>query len=408
MKFKLPTLDRRAARLASAANVWNLRKITKRRTPTPAFDYTDGAAQDETTLNRSYKLFREVTLIPKILHSTPEVDLSTTIAGGASSLPFGIAPTGFTRFMHSEGEDAGASAAAKAGIPFSLSTMGTRSVEEVARVSETKKNSKPGSGRRWFQLYLWKDREASKDLLARAQKEGFDTLLVTVDTPVAGQRLRDTRDGMTIPPQLTAKTVLDASYRPEWWFNFLTTDPLTFASLSNTAEDLASILGSMFDPSLSIEDLKWIREVWKGPLFVKGILTADDSRRATDAGADGLVVSNHGGRQLDRSPVSIQALSEVRKEAGPDVEIILDSGVMSGADIVAALGLGADFVIVGRAYLYGLMAGGEQGVDKTIELLAEEVRNAMLLMGTRTIEDRKNSGQVIAPWLKNENENVDA
>lgn len=231
---------------------------------------------------------------------------------------------------------------------------------------------------------------------------------MTVDTPVAGQRLRDTRDGMTIPPQLTAKTVLDASYRPEWWFNFLTTDSLTFASLSNTAEDLPSILGSMFDPSLSIEDLKWIREVWKGPLFVKGILTADDSRRATDAGADGLVVSNHGGRQLDRSPVSIQALSEVRKEAGPDVEIILDSGVMSGADIVAALGLGADFVIVGRAYLYGLMAGGEQGVDKTIELLAEEVRNAVLLMGTRTIEDLKNSGQVIEPWLKNENENVDA
>ena len=408
MKFKLPTLDRRAARLASAANIWDLRKIAKRRTPTPAFDYTDGAAQDETTLNRSYQLLREITLIPKILHSTPEVDLSTTIAGGLSSLPFGIAPTGFTRFMRSEGEDAGASAAAKAGIPFSLSTMGTRSVEEVARVSEAKKNSKPGSGRRWFQLYLWKDREASKDLLERAQKEGFDTLLATVDTPVAGQRLRDTRNRMTIPPQLTAKTVLDASYRPEWWFNFLTTDPLTFASLSDTAADLPTILNSMFDPSLSIEDLKWIREVWKGPLFVKGILTPEDTRRAVDAGADGLIVSNHGGRQLDRCPVSIQALTEVRKEAGPDVEIILDSGVMSGADIVAALGLGADFVIVGRAYLYGLMAGGEQGVDKTIQLVAEEVRNAMLLMGTRTIEDLKNSGQVIAPWLDKNDDNVEA
>ena len=408
MKFKLPTLDRRAARLSTAANVWDLRMIAKRRTPTPAFDYTDGAAQDETTLNRSYKLFREITLIPKILHSTPEVDLSTTIAGGPSSLPFGIAPTGFTRFMQSEGEDAGASAAAKAGIPFSLSTMGTRSVEEVAKVSEEKRNSKPGSGRRWFQLYLWNDREASRDLLERAQKEGFDTLLVTVDTPVAGQRLRDTRNGMTIPPQLTAKTVLDASYRPEWWFNFLTTDPLTFASLSNTAADLPTILNSMFDPSLSIEDLKWIREVWKGPLFVKGILTAEDTRRAVDAGADGLIVSNHGGRQLDRCPASIQSLTEVRKEAGPDIEIILDSGVMSGADIVAALGLGADFVIVGRAYLYGLMAGGEQGVDKTIELLAEEVRNAMLLMGTRTIEDLKNSGQVIAPWLDKKDDNVEA
>lgn len=213
---------------------------------------------------------------------------------------------------------------------------------------------------------------------------------------------------MTIPPQLTAKTVLDASYRPEWWFNFLTTDPLTFASLSDTAADLPTILNSMFDPSLSIEDLKWIREVWKGPLFVKGILTPADTRRAVDLSADGLIVSNHGGRQLDRCPVSIQALTEVRKEAGPDVEIILDSGVMSGADIVAALGLGADFVIVGRAYLYGLMAGGEQGVDKTIQLLAEEVRNAMLLMGTRTIEDLKNSGQVIAPWLDKNDDNVEA
>lgn len=408
MKFKAPTLDRRAARLAAVGNVWDIRKIAKRRTPTPAFDYVDGAAQSETTLNRSRKLFNEIELIPKILHSTPEVDLSTTIAGGPSSLPFGIAPTGFTRFMHSEGEDAGAASAAKAGIPFSLSTMGTRSIEEVAQASEKSKNSKDGSGRRWFQLYLWKDREASRDLLERAQNEGFDTLLVTVDTPVAGQRLRDVRNGMTIPPQLTAKTVLDASYRPEWWFNFLTTDPLTFASLTNTASDLPTLINAMFDPSLSIEDLEWIRSIWPGRLFVKGILTAEDTRRALDAGADGLIVSNHGGRQLDRSPVSIQALTEVRKEAGPAVEIILDSGVMSGSDIVAALGLGADFVLIGRAYLYGLMAGGEEGVDKVIDLLAEEVRNAMLLMGTGTIEDLKNSGQVIAPWLKNDNENIDA
>src|SRR5699024_2231808 len=185
MKFKVPTLDRRAARLAAVGNVWDIRKIAKRRTPTPAFDYVDGAAQSEITISRSRKYFNDIELIPKILHSTPDVDLSTTIAGGKSSLPFGIAPTGFTRFMHSEGEDAGAASASKAGIPFSLSTMGTRSIEEVARASENAKNTKDGSGRRWFQLYLWKDREASRDLLERAQNEGFDTLLVTVDTPVA-------------------------------------------------------------------------------------------------------------------------------------------------------------------------------------------------------------------------------
>lgn len=269
--------------------------------------------------------------------------------------------------------------------------MGTRSLEEVATVS--------GAGRRWFQLYLWKDRDRSLDLLRRAEDAGFDTLLVTVDTPVAGQRLRDVRNGMTIPPQLSLRTVLDASYRPEWWFNFLTTDPLTFASLSDTAADLPTIINSMFDPTLSIADLEWIRSVWPGRLFVKGVLTAEDTRRALDAGADGLVVSNHGGRQLDRAPVSLRALDEVRAEAGAGVEVILDSGIMSGADIVSALALGADFVLIGRAYLYGLMAGGEQGVARAIELLAREVESAMMLMGCATVADLKASGQVRASWL---------
>lgn len=391
MRLRPPTLDRRAARLASAADLWDLRRIAQRRTPRAAFDYVDGAAGSELTVRRTREAFEATELLPRILHSTPAADLSTTIAGGPSALPFGIAPTGFTRFMQAEGEDGGASAAAAAGIPFSLSTMGTRSLEEVAGVS--------GAGRRWFQLYLWKDRDRSLDLLRRAEAAGFDTLLVTVDTPVAGQRLRDVRNGMTIPPQLSLRTVLDASYRPEWWFNFLTTDPLTFASLSDTAADLPTIINGMFDPSLSIADLEWIRSVWPGRLFVKGVLTAEDTRRALDAGADGLVVSNHGGRQLDRAPVSLRALGEVRAEAGAGVEVILDSGIMSGADIVSALALGADFVLIGRAYLYGLMAGGEQGVARAIELLAREVESAMMLMGCATVADLKASGQVRASWL---------
>lgn len=379
MKFKLPSTDRRAARLASAADLWDLRTIAKRRTPAAAFDYVDGAAGREITARRAREVFDNIELLPRILHGTAHSDLSTTIAGAPSALPFGIAPTGFTRFMHSEGEIGGSRAAQKAGIPFSLSTMGTRSIEEVAAAAP--------EGRNWFQLYLWKDREKSRALVERAAAAGYDTLLVTVDTPVAGQRHRDARNGMKIPPELTLKTVLDASYRPEWWYNFLTTDSLKFASLSDTSADLPTIINSMFDSSLDFDDLKWIRELWKGQLFVKGVLTREDADKAKAAGADGLVVSNHGGRQLDRAPIAFEALSEVRAEVGPGMEIIMDSGIMSGADIVAALCAGADFVLIGRAYLYGLMAGGEEGVSRAIELLAKEVEVTMQLMGAATIKD---------------------
>ncbi|WP_349930680.1 alpha-hydroxy acid oxidase [Glutamicibacter mishrai] len=379
MKFKAPSLDRRSARLAATADIWDLRTMAKRRTPTAAFDYVDGAAGREITAQRARQVFDSVELLPRILHGTAHSDLSTSIAGGASKLPFGIAPTGFTRFMQSEGEIGGSRAAHKAGIPFSLSTMGTRSIEEVADAAP--------EGRNWFQLYLWKDREKSKALVQRAAAAGFDTLLVTVDTPVAGQRHRDTRNGMKIPPELTLKTIVDASYRPEWWFNFLTTDSLKFASLSESSADLPTIINSMFDSSLDFDDLKWIRELWQGKLFVKGVLTTEDAAKAKAAGADGLVVSNHGGRQLDRAPIAFEALSEVRAEVGNDMEIILDSGIMSGADIVASLCAGADFVLIGRAYLYGLMAGGEQGVTRAIELLAKEVEVAMQLMGAASIAD---------------------
>lgn len=383
MKFKAPSLDRRSARLAATADIWDLRTIAKRRTPTAAFDYVDGAAGQEITAQRARQVFDSVELLPRILHGTAHSDLSTSIAGGTSKLPFGIAPTGFTRFMQSEGEIGGSRAAQKAGIPFSLSTMGTRSIEEVADAAP--------EGRNWFQLYLWKDREKSKALVQRAAAAGFDTLLVTVDTPVAGQRHRDTRNGMKIPPELTLKTIADASYRPEWWFNFLTTDSLKFASLSESSADLPTIINSMFDSSLDFDDLKWIRELWQGKLFVKGVLTTEDAAKAKAAGADGLVVSNHGGRQLDRAPIAFEALSEVRAEVGNDMEIILDSGIMSGTDIVASLCAGADFVLIGRAYLYGLMAGGEQGVTRAIELLAKEVEVAMQLMGAASIADLNES-----------------
>lgn len=389
MRFGLPELDRRAARLKKAASIQDLRKIAKRRTPQPAFDYVDGAAVNEITADRTREAFAACELIPTMLQGHGEVDLSTTIAGGTSALPFGIAPTGFTRFMHTEGEDAGASAAAAAGIPFTLSTMGTRSIEEVAQAA--------GDGRRWFQLYLWKDREASADLLRRAKESGFDTLMVTIDTAVAGQRLRDARNGMKIPPELSLKTVLDASYRPEWWFNFLTTDSLKFASLSGTSSDLPTLINAMFDPTLSYDDLKWIREQWDGTLFVKGVLNPEDAKKVLELGADGLVVSSHGGRQLDRAPIPLRQLPLIREAVGDDVEIIYDSGVQSGNDVAVALALGADFVLIGRAYLYGLMSGGREGVDRAIELIANELNVTLHLLGVSSVDELDRS-MVRTPW----------
>ena len=371
--------NRRRARLSRVGDIYDLRKIAKRRTPTAAFDYVDGAAQAELTYDGNRKAFDDIELTPAILAGSADVDLSAEVAGRTFDLPVGIAPTGFTRMMHTEGEIAGVRAAERFGVPFTLSTMGTRSIEDVAAAAP--------AAAKWFQLYLFADRAVSQDLLKRAAANGFDTLLVAVDTTVAGQRLRDVRNGMTVPPKLTAGTVLDASYRPEWWFNFLTSDPLSFATLSGKTSDLPSLINSMFDPTLSMDDLRWIREQWPGKLFVKGVLTEDDARRSLDAGADGLVVSNHGGRQLDKAPISLDALPRVREAAGDDVDIILDSGVMRGSDIVTALALGADFTLIGRAYLYGLMAAGEAGVNKVLDLLRQEIIVSMQLMGAQSLRD---------------------
>jgi L-lactate dehydrogenase (cytochrome) len=281
--------------------------------------------------------------------------------------------------MQSEGEYAGSQAAEATGIPYTLSTMGTASIEDVARAAP--------AGRNWFQLYLWTDRERSMELIERAAAAGNDTLMVTVDTAVAGARLRDVRNGMTIPPALTLKTVIDASYRPAWWFNFLTHEPLAFASLNRYSGTVADLINSMFDPTLTFDDLDWLRQVWKGNLVVKGIQTLDDARKVVDHGADGIVLSNHGGRQLDRAPIPLRLLPDVAAELKGKTSIMLDTGIMSGGDIVAALALGADFTLIGRAYLYGLMAGGRAGVDRTIAILEKEITRTMQLLGVTRVAD---------------------
>jgi L-lactate dehydrogenase (cytochrome) len=242
-------------------------------------------------------------------------------------------------------------------------------------------------GRNWFQLYMWKDRERSIALIDRAAQAGFDALLVTVDTPVAGARLRDTRNGLTIPPALTPRTVLDAARRPRWWFDLLTTEPLAFASFDRWPGTVAQLADTMFDPAVTYDDLRWIRDQWGGRLVVKGVQTLADARRLAGLGVDGIVLSNHGGRQLDRAPVPFHLLPDVVREVGADLEVHLDTGITDGADIVASLALGAHFTFVGRAYLYGLMAGGRRGVDRAIEILADQIRRTMRLLGVRAVDE---------------------
>ena len=379
MRFKAPSLNFKQKRLDSALTIYDLREIAKRRTPTAPFDYTDGSADQEISLARARQAFEDIEFQPRVLRDVSDVDLSSTVLGKKVAMPFGIAPTGFTRMMHTEGEQAGSQAAEAAGIPFSLSTMGTRSIEEVAGYAP--------NGRNWFQLYMWKDRDRSMALVERAEKAGFDTLLLTVDVPVAGARLRDKRNGMTIPPQLTLGTVIDALPRPEWWINFLTTDALKFASLDSWNGTVAELLDKMFDPTVTFEDLKWIRKQWKGNLVVKGIQNVDDAKLAVKAGADAIILSNHGGRQLDRAPIPFHLLPETVKAVGKNAEVHVDTGIMHGADIIASIAKGAKFTMIGRAYLYGLMAGGREGVDKTIEILEGQMIRTMKLLGARSLDE---------------------
>ena len=379
LQFKKPTVNPTQRRLERALTIEDLRLIAKRRTPRAAFDYTDGAAEGETSLARARQAFQDIEFNPSILRDVSEVDTGWEVLGARVELPFGIAPTGFARMMHTEGEIAGATAAAAAGIPFSLSTMGTTSIEDVAAATP--------HGRNWFQLYMWTDRDRSMALVDRAAAAGFDTLLVTVDVPVAGARLRDRRNGLTIPPQLTPRTVLNAVPRPAWWLNLLTTEPLSFASLSTSSGTVAELIDSMFDPAVTFEDLAWIRDQWPGRVVVKGVQTVDDARALASAGVDGIVLSNHGGRQLDRAPVPFHLLPQVVREVGSDLEVHLDTGIMSGADVVAAVAHGARFTLVGRAYLYGLMAGGRQGVDRAIAILRQDVERTMRLLGVTSLDE---------------------
>lgn len=379
LTFARPELDGTRRRLRAALTVEDLREIARKRTPRAAFDYTDGSAEAEISIARARQAFEDVEFHPEVLRDVAVVDTTASVLGGDAALPFGIAPTGFTRLMHTEGETAGATAAGAAGIPFTLSTLGTTSIEGVRAANP--------AGRNWFQLYVMRRREISYGLLERAKEAGYDTLLFTVDTPVAGARLRDTRNGFSIPPRLTARTVLDASLHPRWWIDFLTTPKLEFASLSATGGTVGDLLDLAMDPTISYDDLAIVRTMWPGKLVVKGVQRVEDAARFADLGVDGIVLSNHGGRQLDRAPVPFHLLPDVVREVGSDLEILVDTGIMNGADIVACVALGADFTLIGRAYLYGLMAGGLEGVERVVEILGAQIVRTMKLLGVHALDE---------------------
>ena len=364
-------------RLAGAADVGDLRVIGRRHTPRAVFDYVDGAAGEEISMRRNRAAFEAIELVPSVLRDVSTASPATTILGRPSAMPLVFGPTGFTRLMHHEGERAVARAARQAGIPYALSTVGTTTPEDLVAAV-------PGSDL-WFQLYVWRDRGITRELVARVREAGYSTLILTADTPAAGARLRDVRSGFTIPPTMRPSTIADIATHPGWWFNLLTTEPLQFATPPGFHGTVGELIDSMFNPALTMDDVDWLRSEWPGSLVIKGILNPADAIAVVERGADAVIVSNHGGRQLDRVPTPLELLPSILQAVDGRAEVLVDGGVRSGADVVAAVALGARACLVGRAYLYGLMAGGERGVTRVADLLRADLVRTMKLLGVSAV-----------------------
>ncbi|MYA14561.1 MAG: alpha-hydroxy-acid oxidizing protein [Acidimicrobiaceae bacterium] len=385
LRFRRFEFSATKRRLQSAASIEDLRRIARRRLPGGVFDYIDGGAEDEVAMDRNTRAFRDMEFVPRVLRDMGNVDTTGTILGQEVPFPLILAPTGFTRIAHPPGELAVARAAERAGLPYSLSTMGTRSVEEVAAVS---------SGSKWFQVYVWRDKGLLKDMILRAKEAGFDVLCITVDAAMLGRRERDVRRGFTLPPKMGLDTVLEGMIRPGWSLRFAFSEPISFANVAgntdidgSTAVDLAAFMNEQFDPTLSWEDVEWMRSLWDGPVLVKGVQCVADAVIARDQGLDGIVLSNHGGRQLDAAPGIIDLVQPVAEAVGGDLDIVCDGGIRRGSDIVKALALGATSCMIGRPYLYGLAAAGEEGVDWVIEHLRTGMKRDMALCGAASVAE---------------------
>ncbi len=386
IRFRPVELDGTVRRLSRAANTEDLRRLAKRRLPAGVFDYIDGAAEDERTLAGNTEAFARFSFVPRVLRDVSEVDTSTSLFGQPLPLPLVLSPTGFSRIADPQGELAVARAARRAGLPYTLSTMATRSIEEVRAVSD---------GDLWFQVYVWRDRELVRDMLARAAAAGYSTIAITVDTAVLGRRERDVRRGFSLPPKIGLDTIIEGIRKPAWTAAFMRSEPIRFANMSgsgaedgkNTAVNLSEYINSQFDPSLSWADIDWFRDQWPGKVVLKGIQSVADARIAVDHGVDAIALSNHGGRQLDGAPAPIDLVAPVADAVGGQVAILCDGGVRRGSDIVKAVALGADACMIGRAYLYALGAGGERGVDQALRLLAEGMRRTMALSGVTSVKE---------------------
>lgn len=386
LRFRAPRLRRADRVLDRCVTIADLHRAALRYWPRGVRGYVDGAADAEVSLARNRAAFAGYQLVPRTLRDVAAIDTGADLLGRSSPVPFALGPTGYTRMMHPDGESAVARAARDAGVAYTLSTMATTSLEDVAAVG----------GDLWFQLYIWRDRDLMRELISRAKESGYRCLMVTVDTAVSGLRVRDHHDGFTLPPRLSPTAVADMALHPAWWTGLLTGPAITFANVEKSAgaagESVMAFAARQFDPSVTWSDIAEVRSLWAGPLILKGAFSPADAQQARDSGVDAVAISNHGGRQLDQAWTPIQALPEIRASVGPDYPLLLDSGIRRGTDILIALALGASGCLIGRPYLYGLGAAGERGCRSAIRMLSDEFRRAMQLLGATSVAELRERG----------------
>jgi len=395
IRVKPLELDATRRRLSACHDLADLRAVGRRLIPRPVFDYVDGGADEEVSLRANTRAFRQFRFQPRTLVDVSEPDTSTAFLGSVAPLPLALAPTGYTRMMHPAGEIAAARAAQKHGLPYTLSTMATTTIEDVAAAVSsrpTRPDRPPGQPDLWFQLYILRDSGLNKELVDRAAAAKYRVLVVTVDCFVTGHRTRDRRNGLVIPPELTMATLASIAAKPGYWIRMLRHPAIDFANFAGHEAVTIEGTGQLFNPAITWDDIADLRARWPGRLIIKGPLGPADAARAVSAGADGVQLSNHGGRQLDRTVSPVQTIAPVRDIVGPDVAVLVDSGIRHGSDLAVALALGADACAIGRAYLYGLMAGGEAGVNKALDILAAQFKRTMQLLGVRSVAELRELG----------------
>ena len=372
-------------KLKDCYNFNDFRKLAKKKLPAPIFHYIDGGADDEVTLRRNTEAFNDCDLIPNILNSVGEPDLSTSVFGRKINMPIFLSPTAMQSLYHPDGDKASARAAEKFGTMYSMSTMASSSIEEIANIS---------SGPKLFQLYIHKDQSFTDDLIERCRRANFDGLCLTVDTLVAGNRERDHRTGFTTPPKLTLESLLSFAMRPQWVFNYLTNKKFELANIkhktdkgTNIAKSVIDYINEQYDPAMSWKDAEYCIKKWNGPFALKGIMSVEDTKRAIDIGCTAIMISNHGGRQLDGSRSPFDQLKAIRDAVGDKLEIIVDGGIRRGTHVLKALAAGATACSFGKAFLFSLGAGGQLGVERLLQNMHDEIRRNMILMGCKNLKE---------------------